>query len=110
MLSTHTSPCIGTGISPAARRSNSHQRTPRNFHNPLSRMSLRCMLRTDLPCKSCLGVLIEYLRDFQLHSLPKVTSNFRHFSAQMHMQLPGSTLHNLEVIVNQVANTTRATI
>lgn len=46
----------------------------------------------------CLGTLIEYLKDFGLASILKLTGNFRKFEGLAQMHLDGLTLGNLEVL------------
>ena len=64
-----------------------------------------------------MGTFLEYLRDFKLDPVLKLTGNYRHFATQQHMALDGAvftldfaelltngagtTLYNLEILANQ---------
>lgn len=47
---------------------------------------------------TCLATLVEYLKDFKLHSLLNVAGNFHRFADNSRMMLDGTSLRNLEIL------------
>jgi len=58
----------------------------------------------------CLGVILQYLKQFKLESVLKLGVHFHCLSSQTSINLNAITLRNLEILQNNVDSTTKGTL
>ncbi len=58
----------------------------------------------------CMGVLLQYLRDFQLDRVFILTGNIHPFGGDVTMKLSGNTLFNLELLSNNTTGTEKGSL
>ncbi|KAK7482631.1 hypothetical protein BaRGS_00026130 [Batillaria attramentaria] len=85
--------------------------TVSEFYSSDNASSLQDVLALPKPVVCCVAALISYLRDFNLHNILKLTSNFHQFSVKSKfLHLPAACLRNLEVFQNSTDRSERGSL